>query len=155
MRIDRIEKRYWIGLLVISTVFTVIQIFDLYRDIKAASWPSSTGNLYWRVFPSTPPTEPYAGTPTTGPLLTRDFDYSYTVHSIRYTSNNVSFGLTFSENFETTPNGTDHLNVKIYFNPLDPKESVLIPGPKIPNLCLLALGVISTFWLLKFIRKTS
>ncbi len=154
MRIVSSENKYLIGLLLIATVFTVIQILDLYRDIKAASWPSSTGNLYWRIFPSTPPREPYAGTPTMGPLLTRDFDYSYTVHGIRYTSNNVSYGLTFSGNFETTPNGTDHLNVKIYFNPLDPKESVLIPGPKIPNLCFLALGAISAFWLFKYMRTT-
>ena len=153
MRLISSENKYLIGLLLIATVFTVIQIFDLSRDIKAASWPSSTGNLYWRVFPSKPPTEPYAGTPTMGPLLTRDFDYSYIVHGIPYTSNNVSFGLTFSENFETTPKGMDHLYVKVYFNPVNPKESVLIPGPKIPNLCLLALGAISTFWMLKYIIK--
>jgi hypothetical protein len=133
----------------------LIQTFDLYGDIKAASWPSSTGNLYWRISPSIPPTEPYTGQPIMGPLLARDFDYSYTIQGIQYTSNNSSFGLTFSENFElSTPNGKDHLKVKVYFNPLNPKEAVLIPGPKILNLCLLALGAISTFWLLKYIRKT-
>ncbi|MDA8099263.1 MAG: hypothetical protein M0042_06525 [Nitrospiraceae bacterium] len=154
MRIDKSETKYWIGLLLIAAVFTLIEAVDLYKDVKAASWPYSIGKLYNRISPSTPPTEPYAGTPTMGPLLARDVDYSYTVHGIPYTSNNVSYGLTFSENFETSPNGTDHLNVKIYFNPLDPKESVLIPGPKILNLCLLALGAISTFWLFKYMRKT-
>ena len=141
--------------MLIAAVFTLIQTFDLYRDIKAASWPSSTGNLYLRISPSIPPREPYTGQPIMGPLLARDLDYSYTIQGIQYTSNNSSFGLTFSENFElSTPNGKDHLKVKVYFNPLNPKEAVLIPGPKILNLCLLAFGAISTFWLLKYIRKT-
>jgi hypothetical protein len=155
MRIDKSEKIYWMGLLLIAAVFTLVEAFDLYKDVKAASWPSSTGSLYKRTSPSTPPTEPYTGQPIMGPLLMRDIVYSYTIHGIQYSSNITSFGLTFSENFETTPNGKDHLNVKIYFNPADPKESVLIPGAKIPNLCLLALGAISSFWLLKYIRKTN
>jgi hypothetical protein len=143
MRIDKSEKIYWMGLLLIAAVFTLVEAFDLYKDVKAASWPSSTGSLYKRTSPSTPPTEPYTGQPIMGPLLMRDIVYSYTIHGIQYSSNITSFGLTFSENFETTPNGKD------------PKESVLIPGAKIPNLCLLALGAISSFWLLKYIRKTN
>ena len=140
----------------IAAVFTLIQAFDLYRDIKATSWPTSTGDLYLRISPSSPPTEPYTGQPIMGPLLARDIDYSYKVQGMQYTSNNRSFGLSFSENFELlTLNDKEHLKVKVYFNPLEPKESVLIPGPKILNLCFLALGALSTFWLLKYIRRPS
>ena len=133
------------------------QVYDLYRDIKATSWPAVTGALYLRISPTMPPVEPYSGDRVMGPLLSRDLDYSFTIDNVQYSSTNKSFGLTYSENFELSSPANDKARqiVKVYFNPTDPNESVLIPGPKVLNICLLTLGAIATFWLLKYIITTN
>lgn len=91
------------------------------------------------------------------PLRQRDVLFSYEVKGRSYKSDNLSFGLTLSENVETVGSGkAGHRKVKVYFNPSDPEEAVLIPGPKVINVGLLAIGVFSFFWLFRqIIRSTS
>jgi hypothetical protein len=45
--------------------------------------------------------------------------------------------------------------VKTYFSPRDPNEAVLLAGPKIINVCFLALGAILMLWLMKLMKPES
>ncbi len=152
MQIDKSERKYWFALLLIAAAFTFIQGLDLYKDIKAASWPKLTGTLFWHVYPTAPP-DIYFG-PVIEPFRTREFHYYYKVAGQQYSSNNKSFGLTLSDKIDVVrPDGRGNASVQIYVNPRDPSEAVLLSGPKIINICFLALGAIWMFWLIKLLTS--
>lgn len=143
------SKYYWIVFMIITAVFTFAECVDFYKDIKATSWPITTGNLSRRSYSSGPHNDPFAGY-VTGPLRMIEIEFSYKVDGLQYTSNNKSFGLTFSDDFELSNIDDKNLaTVKVYFNPLDPREAILLPGPKAFNIGLIVLGAISLFWLMK------
>jgi hypothetical protein len=154
MRIDSVEKKYWMGLLFIAAAFTFIQAIDLYKDIRARSWPTTEGDFYRNYYPTPPRFDQVAGY-VMGPTLGKEVSFSYLIAGCLYTSTNTSFGLTFSEDFELLkPVIRDHGKVKVYFNPHDPSEAVLIPGPKMLSIVLMLLGALSMYWLLKQIAKS-
>ena len=149
---DSKRKKYWIGLMCIIAAFSFGQSIDLYKDIKAIGWPTAAGNISWMTNPLLPSMDSFAG-PIMGPLISRHFQFSYQVNGLLYISDNKSFGFTFSENFEmSNRKDRNHATVKVYFNPFDPKDAVLIPGPKTINIILITLGALSMFWLMQQIR---
>jgi len=154
MRIDSVEKKYWMGLLFIAAAFTLIQAIDLYKDIRARSWPTTEGDFYRNYYPTPPRFDQVAGY-VMGPTLGKEVRFSYIIAGCLYTSTNTSFGFTFSEDFELLkPVIRDHSKVKVYFNPHDPREAVLMPGPKMLSIILMFLGALSMYWLLKQITKS-
>jgi hypothetical protein len=154
MQLDRVEKKYWMGLLCIVTVFTFIQVLDLYKDIKARSWPTTEGDFYRNNYPTPPRFDQVAGY-IMGPTLGKEIHFSYLIAGCPYTSTNASYGFTFSEDFEfLQPVFRGHGKVKVYFNPADPSEAVLMPGPKMLSIALMFLGALSMYWLLKQIIKS-
>lgn len=132
----------------IAATFTFVESLDLYKDIRAITWPTLTGTLYRTHSPNPVSHTDSYNSPIFEPLWTIRISFSYDVNGIKYNSNNKSFGFTFSENIELINSGDkDHPKVKVYFNPLDPNEAVLIPGPKAINIGLIALGAISLIWI--------
>ncbi len=147
----RSNKR-WIGLIIIAA-FTFYQCLNLYKDIKATSWPSVDGQIHWKTNSAGPFRNERRGY-VIGSLHWKEVQFTYSVNGLQYSSNNLSFGLTFSDDSElTNPFDKEQSPVKVYFNPLSPSEAVLVPGPKAANISLVALGGLSTFWLLMRIRK--
>ncbi len=133
--------------------FTFSQSLNLYKDIKAMNWPSVDGRIHWQTR-STGPFRSERYGYKIGSLHWKEVQFSYKIDGLQYSSNNLSFGLIFSDDSElTNPYDKEQSTVKIYFNPLTPSEAVLMPGPKAINICLVVLGVLSTFWLLMRIRK--
>jgi hypothetical protein len=147
------HKIYWVGLMFIVAAFTFVQSLNLYKDIKATNWPVLEGQIHWQTHSSGPYRSPRYNS-IIGSLRWKEVQFSYKVGGLQYLSNNISFGLTFSDDFElANPYDKEHSAVKIYFNPLDPNEAVLIPGPKTINIIFVALGAILFFWLIKQIRS--
>ncbi len=154
MQLDRVERKYWMGLLCIAAAFTLIQVIDLYKDIAARTWPTTEGDIYLNYNPTPPRFDQVAGY-VMGPTLAKEISFSYVIAGCLYTSTNTSFGFTFSENFELLkPVYRDRGKVKVYFNPHNPSEAVLIPGPKMLSIVLMLLGALSMYWLLKQITKS-
>jgi hypothetical protein len=151
---DRTENKYWMGLLFIAVALTFIQVLDLYKDIKSRSWPTTEGDIYLNYYPTPPRFDQVAGY-VMGPTLGKEISFSYIIAGCLYSSTNTSFGFTFSEDFEfLKPVFRDHVKVKVYFNPHDPSEAVLMPGPKMLSIVLMLLGALSMYWLLKQITKS-
>ena len=144
------SKYYWIVLMFVAAVFTFTESSDLYNDIKATTWPTSTGNLERTYEPAVVLRSMPEYGPFFEPLRSRRIFFSFEVNGTKYTSSNKSFGVTLSEEIELiNPDDMKHPKVKVYFNPLDPNEAVLMPGPKAINICFVALGAISLFWIMK------
>ena len=134
--------------------FTFYQCLNLYKDIKATSWPFVDGQINLQTY-TTGPYRSAKYNRLMEPMHWKQVEFSYKVNGLQYSSNNLSFGLTFSDGSElTNPYDKEQSTAKVYFNPLNPSEAVLIPGPKAINICLVALGALSTFWLLKRFRRT-
>jgi hypothetical protein len=148
------KKKYsgkiWIVLTFIVAIFTFVQSLNLYKDIKARNWPVAVGQIHWQAHASGPFRNERYGYKI-GSLHWKEIQFSYKVDGVQYLSNNVSFGLTFSDDFELS--NEEHSAVKIYFNPHDPSEAVLIPGPKIINIIFVVLGAILFFWLIRSRRS--
>ncbi len=142
-------KYGWIVFMVVAAVVTFAGCIDMYKDIRATGWPTTAGIISRRINPSRPHNDPFAG-PLTGPLLTAEISFSFKVDGVQYASNNKSFGFTFSDHFEVSDGADkDFATVKVYFNPRDPREAVLIPGPKTFSICLIALGAMSIVYSMK------
>lgn len=140
--------------IILVAAFTFYQCINLYKDIKATSWPFVDGQINWQTY-TTGPYRSAKYNRLMEPMHWKQVQFSYKVNGLQYSSNNLSFGLTFSDGSElTNPYDKEQSTVKVYFNPLNPSEAVLIPGPKAINICLVALGALSTFWLLKRFRRT-
>lgn len=143
------SKYVWIVFTIVSAVVTFAGCFDFYKDIKAKGWPTTTGIISVRSNPSSPYNDPFAG-PISGPLRTIEISVSYKVDGVQYTSKKKSFGFTLSDKFEALNEAKkDHAAVKVYFNPFDPSEAVLMPGPKTFSICLIALGAMSIVYSMK------
>ncbi len=151
MKKKRPKIKYWIGLILIA-VFTLYQSLNLYKDIKATSWPSVDGQIDWQTNSAGPFRNERYGYKI-GSLHWKEVRVSYKVDGFQYSSSNLSFGLTFNDGSELTNPYNKEQMVKIYFNPLTPSEAVLMPGPKAMNICLVVLGALSALWLLLRIRK--
>jgi hypothetical protein len=151
-----IKKRpniiYWIGLMLVAA-FTFYQCLNLYKDITARNWSSVDGQINWQARSAGPFRNERRGN-IIGSLHWKEVQFSYKVDGVQYSSNNLSFGLTFGDGSElVNPYDKEQSEVKIFINPLNPREAVLIPGPKAFNICLVVLGAFFTFWLLKRIRR--
>ncbi len=139
--------------LILVAAFTFYQCLNLYRDIKATSWPSVDGQIHWQTNSAGPFRNERRGHVLES-LHWKEVLFSYNVNGLQHSSNNLSFGLTFSNGSElTNPYDKEQSMVKVHFNPLSPSEAVLLPGPKAANICLIALGALSTFLLFLRIRK--
>jgi hypothetical protein len=153
MKKNKPNNKYWIGLMFFAAAFTFVQSLNLYKDIKATSWPVLVGQINWQTHTSGPYRDERYGS-IIGSLHWKEVQFSYKVDGLQYLSNNMSFGFTFSDDFElANPYDPEHSAVKIYFNPLNPKEAVLIPGPKTFNICFIVLGAISMFWIFNKIKR--
>jgi hypothetical protein len=140
--------------IILVAAFTFYQGLNLYKDIKATSWPFVDGQINWQTY-TTGPYRSAKYNRLMEPMHWKQVQFSYKVDGLQYTSNNLSFGLTFSDGSElSNPHDKEQSTVKVNFNPLNPSEAVLIPGPKAINICLVALGALSTFWLLRRFRRT-
>jgi hypothetical protein len=143
--------------IILVAAFTFYQGLNLYKDIKTTSWPFVDGQINWQTY-TTGPYRSAKYNRLMEPMHWKQVQFSYKVNGLinglQYSSNNLSFGLTFSDGSElTNPYDKEQSTVKVYFNPRNPSEAVLIPGPKAINICLVALGALSTFWLIKRIRR--
>jgi len=153
MQKDRSENTNWMGLLCIAALFTFVQARDLYKDIRAQSWTTLEGSLSREPYQTPPNRDPETGD-IMGPLFGIEIRFNYIVGGCLFTSTNKSFGFTFSEDFELLHGrNTNKAKVKVYVNPRNPNEAVLMPGPKTFNLVLTVLGALSMYWLLKQIVK--
>ncbi len=62
----------------------------------------------------------------------------------------MSFGITFSENIGHIKTiAQNHALAKVYYNISKPEEAVLVPGPKIPNICLVLVPILLIIWILR------
>ncbi len=146
------SNKILLGLILVAA-FTFYQCLNLYKDIKATSWPSVDGQIHWQTHSAGPFRNERRGY-VIGSLHWNEVQFSYNVNGLQYSSNNLSYGLTFSDGSElTNPIDKEQSTVKVYFNLLSPSEAVLMPGPKAANISLIALGALSTFWFLMRIRK--
>ena len=138
----------------VLALFALLEGMDLYKDITAAGWLSTTGEVYIANVPAPKSySNPEFG-PIFHPLRSRQVSFNYVVDGKRYESENVSFGFTFSENIETIKTiEPNHVFAKVYYNNSKPEEAVLIPGPKIPNICLVLGPILLIILMAKYIRK--
>ncbi|MGC1455523.1 MAG: hypothetical protein WA946_10095 [Nitrospirota bacterium] len=119
------NKTYWIGLMLVLA-FTFVQSLDLYKDIKATNWPTVAGQIHWQTHSSGPFRNERYGN-IIGSLHWKEVQFSYMVDGFKYSLSNISFGFTFSDEFElANPLDSEHSAVKIYFNPYNQSEAVLI-----------------------------
>lgn len=150
---NQTSSTHWIVYIILAVAFTFVESVDLYKDMAATSWPIALGNLTLTYSPA-PQSHilPEYG-PIFHPLRTRELVYSYEVDGKLYTSSTMSFGFTLSENKEITESiKGNHAQVKVYFNPSDPNEAVLMPGPKAINIGLIVLGLLSLRWIMQLAR---
>jgi hypothetical protein len=151
------SSSYWFVFMFVAGIFVWAISFDLYRDIKAETWPTTPGILS-TAYRASAFTQDYQNdgtrdTPIFEPSRTRGQTFSFEVNGLRYESSNKSFGITLSNDFEVINTGDKNKSVvKVYFNPNDPSESVLIPGPKIINIGLLVLSIIAMLWTIRRVR---
>ncbi len=149
-QMQNVLKSYWLIFMFVIAAFTFAVGIDLYKDIEAMHWPTSTGYLsktysqdQYRY------SQPKYG-PIFEPLRTPKLVFSYEVNGKSYTSSNVSFGMTLSDAIELTGKKDDGgFMVKVYFNPSNPEEAVLIPGPKIISIALVAIGCLTFSMILR------
>lgn len=144
----------WLPVIAVLALFALVESIDLYKDITAASWPSTTGEVYFaNVLAPKSYSIPEFG-PIFHPLRSQQVSFNYVVDGKRYKSENMSFGFTFSENIETIKTiEPNHVFAKVYYNISKPEEAALIPGPKIPNICLVIGPILLIIWMAKYIRK--
>ena len=140
--------------IVVLLLFSLVEGVDLYKDITATTWPTTTGDLSYVGIPaSISYPNPKFG-PIFNPLSSRGVLYSYIVDKKEYESSKKSFGFTFSESIEViksiTPN---QLKVKVYYNKLNPDEAVLIPGQKLPNIFLMLAPILLILWMTRQKKK--
>lgn len=82
----------------VLALFALVESIDLYKDITSASWPSTTGDVF---FVNVPAPKSYSipeGGPIFHPLRDHQVRFNYVVEGKSYESENMSFGITFSEN---------------------------------------------------------
>lgn len=144
----------WLPVISVLALFALVESIDLYKDITSVSWPSTTGEVY---FVNVPAPRSYS-TPEFGPafhpLRSQKVSFNYVVEGKRYESENISFGFTFSENIESIKTiEPNHVLAKVYYNISKPEEAALIPGPKIPNICLVLGPILLIMGMVKYIRK--
>lgn len=158
-RSERMRNRnlpfYWIVFLFIAAVVMLSESYYLYKDIQAAAWPTATGHLRNTHMPTpTPSSIPKWDGVMVQPLTSIKLTYSYDVDGMKYLSDNISFGLTFNVDIDRINIGdTQPTQVKVYFNPSDPQEAVLIPGPKAINVFLIAVSSLSLCWILRRVKQ--
>ena len=156
MRRNTQSSKYvtWLPVIAVLALFAFVESIDLYKDIASANWPSTTGDVF---FVNVPAPKSYSipeWGPVFHPLRDQQVRFNYVVEGKRYESENMSFGFTFSENIETiTTIEPNHILAKVYYNISKPEESALVPGPKIPNICLVVVPILLIIWLAKYIRK--
>jgi hypothetical protein len=146
-----------IVLIFIVATFIGVESFELYKDNQAINWPTTKGTLFTTYYRT-----PYeqgqvytmsGHTPILEPNQKRNLIFSYEVDGLRYESSNTSFGSTFSETFELiSSESKDKPMVKVYYNPSNPNDAVLIPGPKIINIGFLVLNILAMGLIIKYIR---
>lgn len=104
--------------LILVAAFTFYQCQNLYKDIKATSWPSVDGQIHWQTNSAGPFRNERRGY-VIGSLHWKEVQFSYNVNGLQYSSNNLSFGLTFSDGSELmNPYDKEQSKVKVYINPL-------------------------------------
>jgi len=96
---DQLSKHgSWLPVMAVLALFALLEGMDLYKDITAAGWLSTTGEVYIANVPAPKSySNPEFG-PIFHPLRSRQVSFNYVVDGKRYESENVSFGFTFSEN---------------------------------------------------------
>lgn len=134
----------------LSAILTLVESVDLYKDIQARNWPTSTGDISWEYSATPIPSISHFDGPMMLPIrATKEILVSYEVNGQKYTSNRKSFGFTLSEAIEViSANGARQGKVKIYYNQYNPSEAVVIPGPKILNILSIIFGLSSLSWLI-------
>jgi len=147
---------YWLIFVLIAFVLFVEESNSLYKDINALYWPSTIGSLYQV---NSPQEDFHHVDPMQGPIMEPNWRRSvyvfYEVDGIHYNSDNVSFGFTFSDKLSlVNAKSESGPNVKVYFNPRDPKEAVLLPGPKSINIALLLISLTALFMSIRQFKKS-
>ena len=142
----------------IAALFIWAMSFDLYKDIKAETWPTIMGSISMTYLQSSfkqGDQETMSGyAPIFEPFRTKKLTFSYEVGGLTYESSNKSFGFTFSEELELAPSDDKNRpKVKVYYNPSDPNDAVLIPGPKTINIGLLVLSIFAMFLTIKYVKQ--
>ena len=151
-------KYYGLVFLFIAAVFVWAISFDLYKDIKAETWPTTHGILSTTyrasAFTQDKQNDGTKDYPIFEPFWSRVQTFSFEVNGLRYESSNKSFGITLSDDFEVINAGDKNKSVvKVYFNPADPSDAVLIPGPKFINVCLLVVGIMALFFTMRHVKN--
>lgn len=140
----------WLPVIAVLALFALVESIDLYKDITSASWPSTTGDVF---FVNVPAPKSYSipeWGPIFHPLRDKQVRFNYVVEGKSYESENMSFGFTFSENIEPIKTiEPNHALAKVYYNISKPEEAVLVPGPKIPNICLVLVPILVIIWILR------
>jgi len=132
---------YWYIFIAITMSLIFTESYSLIEDLKATKWPTTFGTIDRIYLPGSVPRSRWG--PMIEPKINPKIWFSYVVNETQYTSTNKSFGFTFNEDFElVNPDDIMDHRVKVYFNPNNPSEAVLITGPKFINILLIVTGLI-------------
>lgn len=153
MEFKKGAEYYWLIFVFIAFILCVEESISMYKDIKALYWPTAIGTIY----ETNSPHHRIARDTWYGPIIEpgwrRIFNYSYAVNEVHYKSDTESFGFTLSDNYTMMSTSKDEVRVKVFFNPSDPREAILIPGPKLTNIALILLSLAIMFVSIRQFRQ--
>lgn len=114
----------------------VYEVKRLQKANDSRSWPST----YGRIVSAGTKTVAAGGSDNYGAMANvPDIRYEYSVHGARYSGKQLSFGPGIGSTKSVLARYQPESTVKVYYNPSNPSEAVLIPGSGTMSYVIIAL----------------